>query len=366
MTPSPTRVLLLGIDGCPIHLFSPVVTPRIWVLGGRTKGRTADGRAPLPSSTYPCFSSILTGCHPARHGVRATSSRPGAVPGWAGQPRVMVPTLFDGCRATGLRCAAIQGDHLLLAVLRTEAASITWPSGGTIPDGTPLDDHAYPTNAALRPHLLAAAADPTVQFLFGQINEGDTLGHDLGPDHPSTRDCYAAADALVGEVVEATKPWWYETLVIVVSDHGMEPRTDHPPINLLAHPAVREVAEEVLVDGGAALVRLREGVEPGRAGAVLAGVPGVGGRSSADAGVSIAEAKPGWIFSNHKLPAKGFHGGPATARTFAVVGGGHPAVPAIARAISGQPVQHADWAPTIAHVLGLRLPDVDGRNLLME
>ncbi len=371
MTQPMARVLLLGIDGCPLHLFSPVVMPRIWALGDRTEGRTddgrtADGRSPLPSSTYPCFSSILTGCHPARHGVRSTSSRPGAVPGWAGQPRVMVPTLFDACRAAGLRSAAIQGDHLLLAVLRTEAASITWPPGGAIPPGTPLDDHAYPTNAAVRPHLLAAVADPSVQFLFGQINEGDTLGHDLGPDHPATRECYAAADALVGEVLEAARSWWEQTLVIVVSDHGMEPRTDHPPIDLLADAAVGSVAAEVLVDGGAALVRLRDGVPPAQAGAALKAVTGVGGWGPTTDGVLIAEAKPGWIFGNAKLPAKGFHGGPATARTFAVVGGGHPSVPAIARAISGQPVQHVHWAPTIARVLGLRMPDLDGRVLLSE
>lgn len=358
-----TRVLLLGIDGCPIHLFSRDVMPRIWALSD-AGGRSADGRAPLPSSTYPCFSSILTGCHPARHGVRTTASRPGAVPGWAGQPRVVVPTLFDVCCAAGVGSAAIQGDHLLLSVLRTEAAGVTWPPGGVVPPETPLDAHNYPTNEAVRPSLLAAAADPAVRFLFGQINEGDTLGHDLGPDHPQTRVCYAGADTLVGAVLDAAAPSWTETVVIIVSDHGMEPRTDHPPIDLMAYPGVSEVAMDMLVDGGAALIRLRDGTAPTRAGTALGAVPGVGGWSSAGHGVLIAEAQPGWIFHDRKLPAKGFHGGPSTARTFAVVGGGHPAVSAIARAIAAQPPQHPDWAPTIAHLLGLAMPGVGGRDLL--
>src|SRR6059036_2523258 len=110
----------------------------------------------------------------------------------AGQPRVVVPTLFDACQAAGVGSAAIQGDHLLLSVLRTEAAGVTWPPGGVVPPATPLDAHNYPTNEAVRPGLLAAAADPVVRFLFGQINEGDTLGHDLGPDHPQTRVCYGS------------------------------------------------------------------------------------------------------------------------------------------------------------------------------
>src|SRR5439155_784729 len=187
-----TRVLLLGIDGCPIHLFSRDVMPRIWALSD-AGGRSADGRAPLPSSTYPCFSSILTGCHPARHGVRTTASRPGAVPGWAGQPRVVVPTLFDVC--------------------------------------------------------------------------------------------HAGADTLVGAVLDAAAPSWTETVVIIVSDHGMEPRTDHPPIDLMAYPGVSEVATDMLVDGGAALIRLRDGTAPTRAGTALGAVPGVGGWSSAGHGV---------------------------------------------------------------------------------
>lgn len=357
------RVVLLGIDGCPIHLVSPSVTPRLWSLR-ETGALTLEGRAPLPASTYPCFGTLLTGCLPERHRVRTTASRPGAVPGWAGQPRVAVPTLFDACRAAGLRSAAIQGDHLLLAVLNAERAAATWPPAGDVPSGVPCDAHGYVTNEAVRPHLLAAAADPAVEFLFGQLNEGDTLGHDLGPDDPATHACYTAADRIVGEVLDALGPFWQDTLVVIVSDHGMEPRTDRPPIDLLAAPRVAAIAADVLGDGGAALVRLREGVGEEAAGRALGEIPGVAGWRSGGDGMIIAAARPGWIFSAPHLRPRGYHGGPATARTLAAVTGGHAAVPPIARALAARPPHLADWAPTIAQVLGLELPRVDGRSLL--
>lgn len=327
---------------------------------------TLHGRSPLPASTYPCFGTLLTGRFPSRHLVRTTASRPGAIPGWAGQPHVAAPTLFDVCRGAGLRTAAIQGDHLLLAVLNADRATVRWPPGGEVPPHTPVDAHGYPTNAAVRPHLLDAAADPGIDFLFGQLNEGDTLGHDYGPNDPATRAAHAAADRIVGEVLDALASCWGDTLVVIVSDHGMEPRTGQPPIDLLAAPPVAAVATDTLADGGAALVHLRDGVRDADAGRVLHEVPGVEGWSGAEDGVITAAARPGWIFSAPRLPARGYHGGPATAHTFAAVAGGHPVVPRIARALGRRAPHLADWAPTIAQVLSLDLPETEGRSLLED
>lgn len=370
------RVVLLGIDGCPIHLVTSDVMPNLWRLRepahGQTGGLSLDGRTPLPSSTYPCFGALLTGCLPDRHRVRTTASRPGAVPGWAGEPRVAVPTLFDACRASGLRAAAVQGDHLLLSVLNAPAAATVWPPDGIVPPGVPCDEHGYVTNDALRPHLLDAAADHDLNFLFGQINEGDTLGHDLGPDDPATRACYAGADRMIGEVLEALRPVWDDALVVIVSDHGMEPRTDRPPIDLLAEPAIAPFVADVLGDGGAALVKVREGRaqrDAGRALETVAGVagwtPAARGETAACAdGVIVVAAQPGWIFAAPRLRVRGYHGGPATARTFAAVTGGHPAAASIARALAARAPHLPDWAPTIAYVLGVDLWDVDGRRLM--
>jgi hypothetical protein len=80
--------------------------------------------------------------------------------------------------------------------------------------------------------------------------------------------------------------------------------------------------------------------------------------------VAIVGAKPGRIFAAPRYSAGGFHGAPITARTVALVGGGHPAVRQIAETIAARRPHLADWAPTIAHVLGIDLGRVDGLNLL--
>jgi hypothetical protein len=47
----------------------------------------------------------------------------------------------------------------------------------------------------------------------------------------------------------------------------------------------------------------------------------------------------------------------------AVVGGGHPAVPEIAAAIQTRAPRLRDWAPTLARVLNVELPEAEGFDL---
>ena len=55
----------------------------------------------------------------------------------------------------------------------------------------------------------------------------------------------------------------------------------------------------------------------------------------------------------------GTHGGPRTRAQVAVVTGGHPVVESLARTVAATPVAAADWAPTIASLLGVDLPGGD-------
>ena len=214
---------------------------------------------------------------------------------------MLVPTLFDTCRSAGLRTAAVQGDHLMHPMLGTDAATWIWPPKGEVPQGTPLDDHGYPINAAVRPSLLEAARDGSLAFLFGHLNEADTVGHDTGPDSQASMACYRATDAVVGEVLDALRPDWADTVVMIVSDHDMEDRTDIPPIDLTADPGVRAVADDILGDGGAALLHLRSGVSPGAAGAAVSRVDGVAGWSQGSREMIVVDAQPGRIFSAWRL-----------------------------------------------------------------
>ena len=331
----------------------------MWALAEAGGRATEGGYTDLPSSTDPGFCSLLTGCYPRTHGVRTTSWRFAELPAWAGSKTPRVGTIFDACHASGIQTvAAISDDRGLLC---TGSADVVWPPGNAIPPGTPLDAHGYPMNVAVRPHVLKAAADPSVGFLFGHFNESDTVGHDHGPESSQARQCYSDTDRLVGEVLDALAPIWKETIVIIVSDHDMQARTQAEPIDLAGSS---DVWDGVVPDGGAALVHLREGVERAGARRALMAVDGVESCLPADDSVMIVGARPGRIFAAPVLPAGGFHGAPATARTVALVGGGHSDARRVAATIARSRPHLADWAPTIGAILGATVCRVDGVSLL--
>ena len=315
---------------------------------------------------------------PASHGVRTTVHRLGAVPGWAGRRSVGaaagVPTLFDACRAAGLRTAAVLGDHKLHAVLRTGGvADLRWPAGGRPGADVARDAHGYPANAAVRTPALAAVVDPTFDFVFVQLNEADTLGHDLGPDAAATLAGYRATDALVGELIDAIRAapgLWARTVVVVASDHDMDARRDATFVRLRDDPAVAALSRDEIGDGGAALLRPGRGIDPRELAPLVGANEAVESVEVQPDGVLVAGARPGRAFTpnRHPLPGTfgGVHGGPATVRTVAVVGGGHPATVAIGARVAdpARPPRLVDLAATIADLLDVRLPDGDGVALL--
>jgi arylsulfatase A-like enzyme len=357
------RVILLGLDGFPLRALSPEVTPTLWRLAAAQGRPATHGVSALPSSTYPGFATLLTGCLPARHGVRVTGPRPGAVPGWGGEQTVRGPTLLGACRAAGLRSAAIHGDHLLGGVLRLATADVKWPPDSVVPSGTPVDAHRYPTNEAVRPHLLAAVAHADLDFVFGHLNEADTLGHELGPDHSATLACVAATDALVAEVLDALREDWPRTLLVITSDHDMEAVSDGPPIRLVDGGPLDGLARAAIADGGTAIVLPADGVDERAIRSSLAGAAAIAGAEADGTGLVLVYAVAGRVFAGAGLPARGTHGGPGTACTLAIVGGGHPSVRRIAGSVGAGRPHLADWAPTIASVLGLASWRWDGRNL---
>jgi len=356
-----TRVVLLGLDGFPHRAVTAELTPRMWDLAQRGGRATDGGITDLPSSTDPGYCSLLTGCKPATHGVRTTSWRYARLPDWAGLETPRVKTIFDACRTAGVGTAAMVGDDR--GLLCTGSADRRWPPDGLIPSGTPVDAHGYPMNAAVSPHLMAAITDASLGFVFGHVNEADTIGHDQGPESEAALRCYRATDRLVGELLDAIAARWAETIVIIVSDHDMQSRTDSAPIDPMAN-YTQGWWDAYIPDGGAALVHLRPGVDPQAACQTLTRIDGVESCVTSNDSLAIVGAKPGRIFAAPRYPARGFHGAPITARTVALVGGGHPAVRRIADAIAARRPHLADWAPTMAPLLGIDLGRVDGVNLL--
>lgn len=342
------RIILVGLDGFPLRHVTPAITPTLWRLADAEHGGRMTGSCGLPATTYPSFASLLTGTPPSTHGVWVTGPRPNA-PGWAAGQRVTVPTLLDRSQAAGRVARAVLGDHHLARVLRIPSSVLAWPPDGQPPAGTTLDAHGYATNAAVRPHLLAAAADPSVDLLFVHLNEADTLGHDLGPDAPAVREVVAATDRLLGELVAALAPDWDRSVLLITSDHDMERRADAPRITL-APELLDGLAQDMVADGGAAVLRPL----PGRTQALVAAlieVDGVRSVAVEPGGFVVAGAEPGRIFAGAPNPVStGIHGGPSTARTLAILAGGAPAAASVLN--DEVSPRLTAWAPALAALFG--------------
>lgn len=362
------RVVLLSLDGFNHGAVSRSLTPCLWALRASGAMAPEGGRCDLPAVTYVSHATLATGAFPATHGLTsnlAAAPRPGVCPGWAGEARVRTPTLFDALAGAGLRAAAICGDQHLVGVMGAGRADRVWPTDGILTEATPVCPSGYALNDAVRTPLLAAVSDSGLPFLFAHLNETDTWGHRLGPDHPDTRRAYTAADAIVGEVRDRLCDEWERVVLIVLSDHGMESAQGQHPVDLLASAAVRAAVDDIVADGGAALARVRPRVSVAAAGAALGNVPGVSGSRELRPGVLLVAGDSGVRFTSGAAKSvRGVHGGPGSTTTLALVAGGHPAVRRLATAIAARPPHLADWAPTITALLGVPFPTAEGRNLL--
>jgi arylsulfatase A-like enzyme len=363
--PEPLRVLLLALDGFPHRMVSAALTPRLAALAADGGQAPDGGRSPLPSTTYPGFASLLTGASIDAHRVRTTFSKEGAVPGWAGERDVAVPTLLDACRAAGLGAAAVMGDQKLVSVLRTGDPAAPWPGGGTPPATAARDDFGYLVNDAVWPAMVTAVRDPAHRFLFCHLNEADTVGHLHGPDSPEATACYRATDRVVERILEVMRTSWHRWVVIVVSDHDMERRAADVGVDPMTLPGIAEIADDWIGDGGCAWLRLRECVGVAEVDRVLRVQPEITGwQLFGDRVLLMGHAGVAWHAG--AVPLLGIHGGPSVRHTVAIVGGGHEAVRPLASAIAERPPELRDWAPTIARLLGVDLPHADGRDLLAE
>jgi hypothetical protein len=250
--------------------------------------------------------------------------------------------VIDRARAAGLGTTAVVGDQHLVGVLRLDRADRHWPPGGEAPSGAARCLAGYLRDSEVVPRLLEAVSSDA-DLVFGHLNEADTAGHVYGPGSEAASQVYRAADEAVGRVLQAAADRWDETLLLVVSDHGMEPIRGTRVVNLEALDGL----SGVLADGGAAwLVASGEGLAE-----AVETLPGVRSCRSFDGQLHLAAADPGWRFPDRVVPPGGFHGGPSTVATLAVVGGGHPAARAIGARIEQSPPPHASWASLVAWVL---------------
>jgi predicted AlkP superfamily pyrophosphatase or phosphodiesterase len=420
-------VVMISVDGLAgYYLDDPkaeMPTIRALAAGG---ARASCMKASTPTVTWPNHTTLVTGVNPAKHGVvgnnyldRATGKKVVLItdPVYDKDEIVKVPTIYDLAKAQGLKTAAIRWPAT------RNAKTLDW----TIPDVASPELYKKYTTPALLSECEAAGLkivkeeaakgvdmkpeDETCTRAFNLILKNDrpnlALLHLVNVDHtehlkgPKSEDAYTAvkaADDQVREVWEELKrDYPGKATLFVVSDHGFS------PINkiLLPNVILRKVglldsakknadgAVQMVPQGGAAFIYIKDEANRSeiikRITKAFHGMEGVskvvGPKESKDYGVAdpkkdphapdmILFAEEGNAFGDtaagdlpfeEKPERKGSHGHdpnlPDLHATFVAWGA------RIKEGVKLDEISNTSVAPTIAQLMGLKIPDADGKPL---
>jgi predicted AlkP superfamily pyrophosphatase or phosphodiesterase len=378
----------------------------------------------LPTVTYPSHSTIVTGVAPARHGIFYNSPFDplgGNLNGWYWYAEdLRVPALWDVAREAGLDVSSVDwpvtagarirwnivqywrtevsdapDDRKLSRLLSTpgllaEAEGVLGP----YPSGNVFDVASDRRRAAFNAWVIETKRP---RLHLGYLSGLDDEQHLSWPGSPAAVEVLEALDGLVGDVRAAAERGGNGRAVMaVVSDHG-HARTTH---ELRLNEALR-AAGLIWLDargrttgykafawgaGGAAAVMLKDPADEATRRAVREILDGLSSRpdspiervldgAAARRGGGFPEAafvvavKPDVRLTSRMedpvlaeaLP-RGSHGhlpeNKEVDASFFLAGPGIPAGRDLGR------VDMRDIAPTLAALLGLRLPQAEGRDLL--
>jgi hypothetical protein len=304
--------------------------------------------AVLPATTYPNHASFVTGVTPAEHGIVGNHVlgadgrfRPARKIGPA------VPTIFDAANAAGVTSALVVGDQDLVGVMGGTRAGSHWPPDGKVPAGAATDAHGYLHDDETLPKLLDAIASD-VDLVVGHLNAADTAGHVHGPTSDAARSVYRSTDARLAAVREAVEARADPSIVLVVSDHSVEPVEVPTPIDLSAALAGTDLVW--FPEGSAALVY---GEHPDLDG-VLERVGHLTGSAPVAPGVHVVWGEPGrWLCFEGVDAEPGMHGSPRTALQLAAVVGNHASVQGVDERVQAAGFGATSWAGEMARLLAL-------------
>ena len=338
----------------PLRFFLYVraaVTPTLARLAD--EGGSSIGRAVMTSATYPNHATFATGVDPTVHRLLANWVVADGRPQPAQDIGPAVPTIFDACRDAGRSSAAVVGDQHLIGVMGARAADEHWPI-----DGMLTDDVARVTATATPPITRCCRGCCVLDgdrpdLVVGHLNEPDTAAHIFGPDSDGALATYRSTDACIADIVEALRPTWDDTVLIVVSDHDQETVTADGVIDLYPPAAATGLPLIPIPEGSAAIVWGDDETN----GAWLDRVDGVTEqpRVAPEPASSACEPKrwfsaPGGVLERPRRSPE-----PTAARAapqVAIVTGGHRDAHALARSLNGRAqIEATEWAPTIAGLL---------------
>lgn len=337
-------VVFAVLDAFPHCRLNSSMTPTLAALAEEGGQAPEGGRAVLSASTYPNHATFVTGVAPAEHRIFTSRALHQGTFRPAQEVGPAVPTLFERCRSAGRRALAAVGDQNLIGVCGAGAADAHWPPGGMLPKDAPRGQLGYGADLA----VVEAAHSLELEkadLVFIQLDEVDTVRHLHGPDTAESVEQCQATDAALGQILDALRPIWSDTVVIAVSDHDHE-RVEPGAIDLSAAAAERGLDVMIDHDGTAAVV-IGDVPEP-----VLRELPGVAASAMLDRECTLVWGEAGVQFGiDWGLAAQ--HGSPRTRQQLALVGGGHVAARGLAARIGRVAPNATQWAGWVSELLGL-------------
>jgi predicted AlkP superfamily pyrophosphatase or phosphodiesterase len=417
------HVVLISVDGLAAFYLNDPKAPIPTLRKLMAQGATASGMVvTFPSSTWPSHTTLITGAAPARHGLlgnavidRAT----GRDITYIGDPEftkdqcVRVPTLYDAAHQAGLK-----------------TASVIWPAtvgAKTLDWAIPDTNRPEVLARSISPGLVAeldAAGIPTAslprwgwqkdysgprdltytriaEHLLKKHRPSLTLLHLVTPDGhqhnygPRTDEAYWAigsADDRIRQIWEALQAPGLagRSTLIVVSDHGFAPydRVIYPNVVLKEMGLEGKARFQGGIGGVYLLDRSNLAERVARIQARLAAVEGVDRVLTAAEFMPLGlpdpekqtqqadlmlSPKPGYSFSNEakgtaavgpKGALRGAHGHlpdqDFAHATFIAVGAGVKPGRRLGK------ISSMDVAPTIAAILGVKLPTAQGKTLKLD
>ena len=415
------HVVLITIDGLAAYYLSDPQAPLPTLRKLAAEGASADVlRVSNPSTTWPNHTTLITGVSPARHSVlfngllvRQGPGQPVKIEGDHDQNELIsVPTIYDrlhrlSCRTAAVNWPCTRGASTLDDNWPDTPDAVMWMTprvrAELVRDKIlPVDDSgSLATNAARHDQAWCAAAIHILKtrppnLLLLHLLSPDILQHRNGPKSSAAYAALAQVDARIAEMVRALKAagMLQNWTLFIASDHGFEKPSYlvSPNVPLrkagLLRPGPHRHAQ-CISEGGTAFVYLTnpDTAQADRAKviALLRGVQGIDRilepaqfaelglpdpTSNSQMGELLLVAKAGYTFSDEffeddiitPIPISlGSHGylatDPSMNGVLIVWGRGIKAGTKLGT------VDNRDVAPTIAALLGVELPDIEGKVL---
>ena len=419
-----SAVRVLATDG-PLTLGDPaLVAPNLRKLaeeGASTKAMTVSN----PSITWINHTTLVTGVNPRKHGVlfngllvRQGTNKPPKIEQWVHKNQLVhVPTLYDLAHQAGLSTAEVDW------VAIKDADTVDW-SFPELPNAAgklekemidagqlTAEDCAWMTpgpqrkNMAWHDSVWTRAASFVISkhkpnLLMYHLLNTDGVHHQYGPASMASFTALAFADRLVGDLVKSVEDAGLrdKTTFVITTDHGFKKVTKYVFANVVLKkngyatafgPNIKQCDVASMAQGGLAFIYV---TDPAKKAELLpklkelfAGVEGVDrvidGKDGPSLGMPTPEenqgmgdlvlyAKDGYAFNNGSVGEAptgpsvnygGTHGylnsDPELDGIFIASGKG------IKKGVVLERMANLDVAPTIARLLDIKLPDMDGRVL---